>query len=140
MKSFLEKHFLWTELIIGSLIVAALISIIERVAGDVWLTETLRGNRVTLYGVVTQVAASLLGFIVAAIAIIVSFSESSSVRIFRESGQYSALFRVCYSAVRWLGATTVVAFAAILIDSDAAPKKLMTYLTMWLVIISAVRV
>lgn len=72
------------------------------------------------YGVLVTLQGALLGFVLAALAIVVGYSNNDSFQIVRDAGQLPNLFRVYTSGVRSHAVATVVALLALLLDKPAA--------------------
>ncbi len=70
--------------------------------------QLLSGNRAAAYGALASVFGALMGFAIATIAIIVSFSQDERMVIVRESKHYRTLWAIFTSAVRFLGLATVL--------------------------------
>lgn len=140
MKRFYEKHMLLIELMAAIALTAIVVAIIERVIGRQAMEEMLKSDRQALYTTTAQVSASLVGFILAAVTVVLGFSQLPRLRILRQSEQYSRIFDVFFGAIKWLAVTTVWAFVALVLDTDNSPKGWVTYGLLALAAISSIRV
>jgi hypothetical protein len=104
------------------------------------LGDLIQGNRAVLYGTVAALAGSLLGFVLAAGAIIAPMLESPRMKRVRESNQYPGMWTMFLSATRGLGLLTVASVGALVFDRDAAPLGVLTYLVLFLAVLSALQV
>jgi hypothetical protein len=82
------------------------------------LPNAVDGNRAGLYETVTSVSAAMLGFVIAALAILLGLGGGTRVTALVSSRLYGAILRLFTRAARLLAATTVVALGGILLDRD----------------------
>ena len=91
MKQFCERNMLLIDFIVALALAALAILGIEKGFGRESLEKLLNQDRQALYGTVAQVSASLLGFILAAVTIILAFSDVQRLKVLRASSQFSVL-------------------------------------------------
>ncbi len=88
----------------------------------------MEDRRGTIYGVLAGIFGSLLGFAIAAEAIVLSLSGSDKLSIVRNSKHYPTLWRVFRWTIRTLAVATVAALIALVLDRDKAPWMLWLYI------------
>jgi hypothetical protein len=138
--SFYRKHFIAIELAISILAAAVLVLVIEQLLARNMPIGTLTGNRQALYTALASAGGSLLGFILTSVSIVVVFGQLRIFDLIRSAGQYEELFRVYFHGIGALAAATLWALAGLVVDTDRSPQPLFTYLMIWLVLLSALRV
>ena len=89
--------------------------------GSDYADKTLEGIRVSVYRVTMGVAASLLGFSLTVVSVVLGFSSYKRLAVLRESKHYPALWRTFFGAVSALGLLLVCAFLALVFDRDERP-------------------
>jgi hypothetical protein len=99
--------------------------------------SSLEGTRSLLYATLAAVAASMLGFILAAAAIVLAVVPAPRFKRVRESRQYKTTWAALFRAIYCLAGLTIISFIGLLADTDAHPKPLITYLACGAVLLSA---
>ncbi len=89
--------------------------------GGAVANRILAGNRATVYSTVASISGSLLGFIIAAVSIVIAYSTSNRLSLVSSSGRYPELVRVFFGAIKAFGLATVAALVALIVDRDATP-------------------
>lgn len=102
-----RRHFLPIELG-AALVIAGVFTIAEVRCG------ILPDELAALYGALAAVFGSLLGFTIAAVSIIIAVSGDDRLAVLRGSDRYPDLWKTFFSAIRWLGGATLIAFAGLL--------------------------
>ena len=125
---FWARHFLWCELILVAVLVAASVVWSLRFGGERLVLEFMDERRGAIYGVLAGIFGSLLGFAIAAEAIVLSLSGSDKLAIVRNSKHYSTLWRVFRWTIRTLALATVAALLALILDRDKQPWPLWLYI------------
>lgn len=134
------RHFLWVELLTAILGTCLILSWIWYAEKFDEIDATLSGNRGTLYGALVSLFGTLLGFSIATVSIILGLASESRLAIIRNSKHYKTLWKVFNSTNRWLGAATIAALFALVIDKDTAPSHLILSLNLLLFVVSVVRI
>lgn len=135
-----RAHFLGAELG-AALVIGALFTLwVFALGGARALDAVLLGNRAPVYGALASLWGSLLGFIIAAVAIALGFASSDRLAIVRGSKHYASLWRIFVSAMRSLSLATVVALAGLIADRDAAPLPALLCLCVTTTALAALRV
>lgn len=72
------------------------------------------GDRISAYGTVAQVCGTLGGFLLAALAIVASISNTSLLKAMRESGHYDALLKHMFTGTLLFLTATVICILVVL--------------------------
>lgn len=102
------------------------------------LYSYLANQRGGLYTTLLTVEATLLGFIVAVLAIVLGYAQASRFQIVRESRHWTALFESYTRAVRWSAYATALFLIGLLGDRDSSPHPVLTALCMTGLLMSAI--
>lgn len=119
-----ERHFLHFEFGIAVLLVIGFVFWTHRLNGWSSVDGLLAGNRAAVYGALASIFGSLLGFVLAAVAIVLGYADSERLTIIRRSQNWSTLWRVFTASMRSLGLATVAALVALVVDRDTAPVRI----------------
>jgi hypothetical protein len=138
-KSRWNAHFLTLEFSAGVAVTLGLVIWGESV-GMGRLNCFLSAHRETLYAVVAPINAALLGFIVAAAAIIVTAAPSNRMEQLRESAHYGDLWATFRSAMRFLGAATIATILGLVLTWDGRGGRMVFYVVVGLTVLAALRV
>jgi hypothetical protein len=139
MKNWYKRHFLFAEFAASVAMAATAVCAIELLGGRQPLMDTLRGVRASVYSTIASLAGSLLGFVLAAVSIIMIFGQMPRMKLVKDSGQYVTIFNVYFQSILWLAVATMWAVVGLLLDTDAVPRRWITYAMLWLVILVIVR-
>jgi len=131
-------NFLWCEFALGVAVVAALVAWSEFFGGSAHLDHFLDEHGETLYIVLAPIAAAMLGFILAAAAIVVTSAPAERMAILRESRHYPKLWATFRSALRYLGFTTLTSLVGLVV-SGQTPSRIIFYLVAGLAGLAALR-
>ncbi len=121
LRSFWASHFLWCELAVVAIAWGLFVAWGVRWGGHDQLIDFMADRRGTIYGVLAGIFGSLLGFAIAAEAIVLSLSGSDKLSVVRSSKHYPTLWRVFRWTIRTLALATVAALIALLLDRDKQP-------------------
>jgi hypothetical protein len=117
-------HFLFAELLVA-LAVALAFGVWNASPGGARVVDaTLAGNRGAVYGALTSLFGALLGFTIAAMAIVLGYASENRLRLVRESRHYPTLWHVFSAATRALALATCAALLGLVLDRDHAPAPL----------------
>lgn len=140
MRNWAENHLLAIEFV-SSLIVAVALGIVGYRCGlNDLVDRTLEGTRETLYGTLASIFASLFGFAVAAVSIILSFIDRERFTKLREASSYSQLWGFFISAIWWLGVSTIASVLSLIFDNDTSPSYLFSYVMVFLLVFASLQV
>ena len=134
--AFWRRWFLLVEPLLVVLIVAMIVYWSEELGGWRDLDWYLHGVRETLYSTLAGLSGSLLGFVIAALAITVAAFRSDRLGLVRKHVQ--TLVATFSAATLYLGVATLVSIAALLFDRDADPIPLFFYSVVLVLALSAV--
>lgn len=140
IRSWWRKNFLGAEGMLALVATGAFTVWVERYDGFVVLEKLLENNRAAIYGALASIFGSLLGFVIATVSIVVAFHGLPHLRLVRQSATYPVLWRVFTSAVRWLGAATVAALLALVLDHGDFIGRLSLYTCIGTTLVATLRV
>lgn len=89
--------------------------------GAACINDILEENRATVYRSTVGMAASLLGFSLTIIAVVVGFSSYERLAVVRESKHYPTLWETFFSTVTALTILLIISFVSLLFDRDDRP-------------------
>ncbi|MGE3495027.1 MAG: hypothetical protein AB7N73_10045 [Gemmatimonadales bacterium] len=121
-----RKHFLALEAALGAGTTALFLYLWWPVDSREWFNAIVFPRVVSLASGVSAVSASLMGFTVAALSVIVVCPENEQIRNVREKGFYRRLIRVFTSSILCTGFLVVAAFATLLVPSHGISPVLAT--------------
>jgi hypothetical protein len=99
----------------------------------------LQHSHATVYGALLSLFGSLLGFVIAAIAIALPFASDKRLVIIRESAQNITLWKLFFSGTRALAFATLVALIALIFDRDEKPRPFLIPIVFYAVALASVR-
>jgi len=136
-----RKHSKYTDFGLSVVLVILLIVWAETLSGNKTLAEILKGNRGYVYGSFATIAASLLGFIITAMSIILTQFESDRLKMLREDRDATKqMWDIFHSTTRTLGISALASLAALIVDTDSFPLRLLLYASVWTSALAALRV
>jgi MFS family permease len=106
---------------------------------DRWVKTIVAEDRRDLYSAVSSVAGALLGFVMAAAAIILAAVDSPKLDRLKTSAQYRTLLRVFVSTSKWLGLLTIGSLVGIMLDRKEDPRPLIFYVLASLAVLCVLR-
>ena len=139
MPDFWERRFLRFELVACAVFAGGFVAWAERFGGLPMVATLLEGNRGAVYGTLASILGALLGFAITTVSIVIAFSTERSLMRLRASNQYSTLWNVLTSTIRWLGFATVASLFALILDRDRAPEPGALYLCVFAVAVAVAR-
>ena len=134
-----NAQFLGYELGAGLAVAAGIVLWSEVFGGSEPVEHFIDAHSGLLYTVAAPIDAALLGFILAAAAIIVTAAPDDRMAILRESKHYSDLWACFRSAMRFLAAATVVTLAGLVVAGEPG-ARIMFFIVAALSVLSALRV
>jgi hypothetical protein len=139
MRKWWRTHFLWAEFAVGVFATAALIAWSEAFGGRDVVDDFLHDHGETFYVVLAPITAAMLGFILAAAAIIVTAAPAKRMDVLRSSAHYNDLWACFRSAMRYLGLATISAILGLVVSGETT-GRLIFFLTVGLTVLAAARV
>lgn len=131
-------NFLNCEGALGVAVVLALVIWSEWLGGLSDLDDFVGDHGETLYIVLAPITAAMLGFILAAMAIVVTSAPAERMKILRESEHYPKLWATFRSALRYLGLATLAALIGLVVSGEA-PSRFIFYAVAGLSVLAALR-
>lgn len=131
-------HFLGCEAALGIAAVAGLIVWSELLGGSSHLDHFLDEHGETLYIVLAPISAAMLGFILAAAAIVVTAAPAERMNLLRQSKHYPMLWATFRSALHFLGLATLAALVGLVV-SGQTPSRIIFYVIAGLAGLAALR-
>jgi hypothetical protein len=130
MRAFVERHFAIFDLTAALVLSAGLFLWGHVVDHDAKLLALLSGNRTAIYGVIAGLFATVFGFALTAMSIVLAFAESPRLQILRSSRHWATLWSVFLRGLRIYILAALAAVVGMLLDRDRAPSALMSYAVM----------
>lgn len=79
------------------------------------------------YGVLAQIFASMLGFVIAAITIVLGYANDERMSFLKLSRHYGALWQSFMSAIRWLAVASAISLVGFLVQVGDSPLMWIVY-------------
>jgi hypothetical protein len=134
-----KEYFLHFETLISIVLTIALYVIFSKNLTPDQFTTLLTDVQSKVYPVTSIGAITLLGFIITGISILITFTETPSLKPLKTSRQYPTLFKIYFSAIRHLGVLTFLSILGILVNQkDVA--LLIFYLVILFIFTSTLRI
>jgi hypothetical protein len=134
-----SANFLQYELGMGFVVSASVVAWSEWLDGRGDVDHFVAVHSSLLYTVAAPIDAAMLGFILAAAAIIVTATPAGQMTRLRGSAHYSDLWACFRSAMRFLGTGTVVTLVGLAITEETV-ARLLFFAVMALSVMAALRV
>jgi hypothetical protein len=122
MKAWWAANFLRNEFFVGLVPAVVVVCWSEAGAGRGDVDQFVAKHGSLLYTVAAPIAAAMLGFILAAAAIIVTAAPDERMVLLRTSAHYSDLWDCFLSAMRFLGIGTVATLVGLVVTNPAAGR------------------
>lgn len=90
--------------------------------GATYVNMVLAGNRASVYGALAGVSATLLGFALTAMSVIIVCASIPQLAVVTEQDGFPDVIAVFFYAIRALGVTTVATLLALFFDRDRTPS------------------
>ena len=103
------------------------------------LPSMLPASRRQLYATGAAISAALMGFSLVSVSLMLDLSNSSAAIVPRRSPHFSELSETFVSATRYLGLTTLIRLAALILDTDSQAPWWLYLGALWLASVSALR-
>lgn len=91
------------------------------------LEKILISDPQPLYAAIVSLQGALLGFVLAALAIILGYSNAPQLRILREAGQLPNLFRVYIAGIQSHATVTIIALIALMIKPSSSLSSILAW-------------
>lgn len=113
MKEFVRDH---AYRIFDGLVFLATAGVIVNGGTRYWLGECADDQQSNIYVAVSAVSATLLGFMMAALTILLMLNTGRLTRSYQSSGLYAKTLMLFHESAVWFGAVTVATLAGLFID------------------------
>ena len=131
-------NFLWCEFVVAAAAVVGLVAWSVPLGGSAHLDHFLKDHGETLYIVLAPITAAMLGFILAAAAIVVTSASTERMEILRESDHYPDLWATFRSAFRCLGLATLASLVGLVVSGPSL-SRIIFYVVAALASLAALR-
>ncbi len=131
------RHFLVGDLLVATALAGILIISFVNIIPAVSVPAS---SRVLLYSTGAVIAASLAGFSLVAITVILDASSSPALKLLRKSEHFPKVFDTLLSSVRFLGLTTFALILALIAAGGSTWEFILVVFSVWLVLISVARI
>ena len=138
VRRFWDDHFEFLEFLLPLVLALAFGSWIYWACGWHVVAPYMEGKRGAIYGTIAALLGSLLGFVIAAAAIVLG--EADRLTFIREAGQLGNLFRVFRKSIVALGCGTISAVVALIIDGEEQAYRWVPTLVLFVTVLSIERV
>ena len=93
---------------------------------DSFIRDVLEDRRGGIYSVLVGLEGTVLGFIIAALTIVIGYSTSPRFEILRDSRHWSAIFQAYTRGAKGIAVALLFALVGLIFDSDKAPNAPLT--------------
>lgn len=94
-----------------------------------WVGDAFADRRKDLYNAVLGLSGSLLGFVLATLAIVIGYAQSARFAVLRQTRWHQALYRTFLQCVRTLLATVIFSLVALFADEEKTPVPVLAAAT-----------
>jgi hypothetical protein len=88
-----------------------------------FLHELFKGRRGDIYPAIVGLEGVVLGFVVAALTIVLGYANSSRFELIKGTKNYAAIFRAYIQAAKWMGFALAYGVIALVFDTDEGPNS-----------------
>jgi hypothetical protein len=136
VKRYWRAHFLALELMVCVVAAAAFAFWVFRTeSGYSTVNAVLNQNRAAVYGALSALFGSLLGFVIAGVAIALPFVSDPKLALLRDSKQHVTLWKLFFAATRALAFATLVCLLALILERDNSPHMFLVtavvFVSLW---------
>ena len=112
MKKFYRRYFLEIEGTIFWILPILIYLFIKFLKLDALLTYLVSHSSASFYSLIATISGTLLGLIIASVAILISAHESEKLSLLRKSKRYPDIYKLFFRTIEILGITTLVSIIA----------------------------
>jgi hypothetical protein len=102
-----------------------------------WMSRVIDSEQSNIYVAVSAVSATLLGFMIAALTILLMLNTERVTRRYRESGLYAKTLLLFHECAVWLTGLTVAALAGLFVDPVHTQNHTMSLKDAWIWVVCA---
>lgn len=103
------------------------------------VATSLTKDTASIYGAVLALQGSLLGFVLAALTIVLGFSQSPQFKLLNDAGQLPTLFNVYSAGIRAHALSTGTALVALLLNSSSGLAPVFAWIVTTTCLLALVR-
>jgi hypothetical protein len=129
VKTFVVEHAY--RLFDAVLAVGVLVAILNR-GTRYWLAECVDDQQSNIYVAASAVSATLLGFMIAAVTILLMLNTGRITRVYKKSGLYAKTLLLFHESAVWLTALTIAALAGLFIDPVHGSEPVREWADAWI--------
>lgn len=104
------------------------------------LQDLVDGRRGEIYAALISLQATLLGFVLASLTIVLGYISNSNFALVRESGHFRTLFTIFIAGTRTTALGTSVSLMALLFDTESDPAPYLAASVTALAVIASTRI
>lgn len=101
------------------------------------INATLEERRNGIYPTIIGVEGTILGFVLAALTIVLGYSQKGRFKLLHASRHWRAVFLSYTNTLRWTSVAIIVAILALIFDQDRSPSPRFAILFCWSVIFTS---
>jgi carbon starvation protein CstA len=135
-----QQNFLRVEFLFSVLLVVLLAWWLETQESAGLLQRFMDGDRGKVYSALSAIFGSLLGFVIAAVAIVIGHAGSPRLAILHKAGQMETLWAVFTASMRALAGATIVAVVGLVFDTGREIRAPIVLLTVFSSVLASFRV
>lgn len=102
--------------------------------------EYLQGRRGDVYPALVGLEGTILGFIVAALTIVLGYANSPRFEVLRATKHWESIFRSYTRAAKWTGLALMYGIITLLVDTDDSPNSPLTLMLLLSGLLASIRV
>jgi len=140
LRKFWEAHFLPLEFMAALALSLFIFVWSKYINQEQFINTIFSDNRDFLYGTLTTLFGSLLGFSITAISIVIGYASSEKLAIVRKGKHYQDLWNVFKSAMIVLAMATIVALLGLVFDRNSKPINYFLYINVFTTTLSFFRI
>lgn len=120
MKSIYKERFLWTDMLIVIVLDVVIVILVNIFKIDItnYLNED---NMVPLFSSLIGTWGSLLGFVIAALSILLTIKDNEYIKALRSTKHYTAICFIYLDTSIWLGIATLFSIVALIFVKNVIP-------------------
>lgn len=105
----------------------------------VWLQQYLVADRTAVYAALIGLQSALLGFVLAALTIVLGYSQSPRLRVLRKGGQLPNLFNVYLAGTRSHALATLISLLALVVNGGYEVTTVLCWMVALSFLVTALR-
>jgi cytochrome bd-type quinol oxidase subunit 2 len=102
-----------------------------------WMAERVDAQQSNIYVASSAVSATLLGFMVAALTILLMLNTNRLARAYKRSGLYAKTMMLFHECAVWLTAMVVASVAGLFVDPVHGQKREWSFSDVWIWVVCA---